>query len=295
MDLSTHTSSTEEALRFGSDAHLVGVLSKPINLTPETPCIILISAGLIHKAGPHRLHTLASRALVAQGYPVFRFDLNGVGDSRRSQSESDVNERSLLDVIAAMDRLSEYGIQRFVLGGLCSGAEDSFQTAHRDERVDGVFLLDPHGYKTKGYHYRNFFFKVRRKIKWWLWGDEFNRDKSNRQSEELDELVAFRKTLPCEDNLAMLKALIERQVKVHYIYTGGVVGYFNYKQQFYHMFPGLESSPYVQVSYFPELDHTAIVEKDRNKLIHLFKTWLTENFRQASSPDTQHPIKSIEK
>ncbi|MDA9003957.1 hypothetical protein N9J26_00540 [bacterium] len=281
MDSNTQ-SSTEEAVRFGVDAHLVGILSKPAVLDSDKPCMILISAGLIHKTGPHRMHTLISRALVTQGFAVFRFDLNGVGDSRRSLSEFDVNERSLSDIVSAMDFLAEQGIKTFILGGLCSGAEDSFQAAYRDSRVVGVFLLDPHGYKTWGYHYRDFWFKVRRKIKWWLWGDAFNKDQSTRQSEALDELVAFRETLPREGNLSILNNLVQRKVRVHYIYTGGVVGYFNYQQQFYRMFPKLEPSQYIQVSYYPELDHTAIIEKDRNKLIDLLKEWLAEHFSTNS-------------
>jgi pimeloyl-ACP methyl ester carboxylesterase len=46
-----------------------------------------------------------------------------------------------------MDRLQEtYGLESFVLVGLCSGAVTSFQTALRDERVTGAILLNPQGF-----------------------------------------------------------------------------------------------------------------------------------------------------
>jgi len=268
----------EEAIRFGKDTHLVGVLSRPNHINTNRPAILLISAGLIHKAGPHRMHTLLAHQLVSVGYCVLRFDLNGIGDSRRSHAECGVNERSVLDIVSAMDFLERYNITGFVLGGLCSGAEDAFQTAHRDNRVKGIFMIDPHGYKTTGYYWRNFLFRVKRKTKWMIFSDIFNKEKSSRQSQELDELIAFRDYYPRHQVVEMLNTMLTRGLCVQYIYTGGVVNYFNYKRQFFDMFPELKSTQHVQVDYFPELDHTAIVEKDRNKIMGSIKHWVIANF-----------------
>ncbi|MDZ7781364.1 MAG: hypothetical protein U5R14_15735 [Gemmatimonadota bacterium] len=55
----------------------------------------------------------------------------------------------------AMDYLGGVkDIDRFILGGLCSGADGAFWTALEDHRTVGVWQIDPFTYHTPGYYLR---------------------------------------------------------------------------------------------------------------------------------------------
>src|SRR5690606_5770247 len=72
----------ERALRFGDGERLGGVLALPDEtLAADAPCIILLTAGLLHRPGPYRAYVDLARRLADAGYPVLRFDLSGIGES----------------------------------------------------------------------------------------------------------------------------------------------------------------------------------------------------------------------
>src|SRR5690606_5668052 len=113
------------------------------------------NAGLVHRMGPYRLHVQMARRLAAQGYVVLRFDQSGLGDSTLSPRVSDNRKRD--ELAAALDLVArETGVARFVLGGLCSGADDAFNLAPLERRVVGLMLLDGVGYPTRGHQIRHY-------------------------------------------------------------------------------------------------------------------------------------------
>src|SRR5690606_37848418 len=95
------------------------------------------------------------RKLAPAGFLTLRFDVSGVGDSQPRPdclAEADV---PLTDIREAMDFLqSRYGIEEFILLGLCSGAYQAHESAVRDPRVVGTVQLDGYGYRTAGYYVR---------------------------------------------------------------------------------------------------------------------------------------------
>jgi pimeloyl-ACP methyl ester carboxylesterase len=143
----------ETALLFGADKSLVGVISDPPTATGavaassagnDAPALVLLNAGLLHRVGPNRLYVKLARRLAAAGFVVARFDLSGVGDSAAAGERSDFGERAVAETRACMDLLaSSRGVQRFVVGGLCSGADNALLVAGQDERVAGLALLEP--------------------------------------------------------------------------------------------------------------------------------------------------------
>jgi pimeloyl-ACP methyl ester carboxylesterase len=143
----------ETALLFGADKSLVGVISDPPAVTgvavaagapTNAPALVLLNAGLLHRVGPNRLYVKLARRLAAAGFVVARFDLSGVGDSAAAGERSDFGERAVAETRACMDLLaSSRGVQRFVVGGLCSGADNALLVAGQDERVAGLALLEP--------------------------------------------------------------------------------------------------------------------------------------------------------
>jgi pimeloyl-ACP methyl ester carboxylesterase len=124
---------------------LVGVLAE----APEAhgpnglPAAILLNAGMLHRVGPNRLHVKAARRLARDGFTTLRFDFSGIGDSPARESDLPLERRRVDEVGEAMDFLSSSGkAERFVLLGICSGADAAFDTACRDDRVVGAVLIN---------------------------------------------------------------------------------------------------------------------------------------------------------
>jgi alpha-beta hydrolase superfamily lysophospholipase len=138
---------TERPVRFGPERKLFGILTPAAAPSPDRPPIVLLPAGAVNRTGPHRLYVTMARRWAALGFDVLRIDLSGIGDSPADpgERESLVYPRSgLPDIAAALDFLGhETGASRFLLVGLCSGADLAYQAARRDERLAGVVMMNP--------------------------------------------------------------------------------------------------------------------------------------------------------
>ena len=136
---------TEKVVVFGQPATLIGILTLPGDRHGKTalPAVIVLNAGILHRVGPNRIHVKLARRLAARGYPVLRFDFSGIGDSAaRTDSLSPVS-RAFGETREAMDAVrSRVAIDRFILFGICSGADIAFYTAARDERIAGAFMVN---------------------------------------------------------------------------------------------------------------------------------------------------------
>lgn len=131
---------TEEAIIFGGERSLVGVLTLPEG-TPRMG-IVFPNAGLIHHVGPGRLFVELARVLAAEGIASLRFDLSGIGDSPRRQDPRSVFELSIDETRAAVDRLRAAGVSRVGIFGLCSGAYAARHVAATTD-VDAIWLVNP--------------------------------------------------------------------------------------------------------------------------------------------------------
>lgn len=131
----------EQAMVFAcGDDNLVGILA-----TPETPRrrgVIVIVGGPQYRAGSHRQFTLLARRLAGAGYPTFRFDYRGMGDSTGTPRDFDSID---VDIRAAIRtfRESAPGVEEIVLWALCDGAAATMMFAERDEGVAGMVILNP--------------------------------------------------------------------------------------------------------------------------------------------------------
>ena len=91
---------------------------------------------------------LLARALAAAGFPAFRFDYRGMGDS---VGETRTFEHIRTDIFAAMDAFqTESGIARVVLWGLCDGASAAWMDGADDSRVAGIVALNPWARSPQG-------------------------------------------------------------------------------------------------------------------------------------------------
>jgi dienelactone hydrolase len=134
----------EEPHRIGG--RLFAVLHRPAARRPELPAIVLLNAGCVPRFGAHRQYLPLARRWVALGFPVLRLDLSGIGDSPAATGAPEnitYPPSAAADVATALTWMTaETGADRFVLAGLCSGADIAFAGAG-DPRVDGIVMMNP--------------------------------------------------------------------------------------------------------------------------------------------------------
>ena len=138
----------ESALLFGPEDNLVGVVT-PAAGAQSPVGVLILTAGVVHRIGPHRTSVKLARHLAQLGYTCLRFDASGVGDSRVPSDATSFRAQGVRDTRAAMDWLErERGIRAFALFGICSGAVTAYGTALEDDRVVGAFMVDGYIYPT---------------------------------------------------------------------------------------------------------------------------------------------------
>lgn len=129
---------------------LYAIVSQPLDEPVADGTIIMFNAGAIRRIGPNRIWTEAARRWAAAGIPVIRVDIEGIGDAGGEGGKYADGDEAFYtpDLVeqarGALELAEEMGLpDRFVLGGLCSGAYWSFEIAVSDPRVSGVMMLNP--------------------------------------------------------------------------------------------------------------------------------------------------------
>lgn len=104
--------------------------------------VIVVAGGPQFRSGAHRQFVALARRLSAEGYPVMRFDLRGMGDSSGQYLGY---QHSRADLRAAVDQLlaAEPHLKEVVLFGECESASGILFYAYQDGRVAGVVLVNP--------------------------------------------------------------------------------------------------------------------------------------------------------
>lgn len=132
------------------EGRLFGVLAEPARSADPGLCVVLLNAGAIRHVGPNRMWVEAARRWCAgHELPVLRIDLEGIGDSdgdgERFRDMAELYAPALVtQVRRTLDSLQADGIgDRFLMGGLCSGACWSFLAALEDDRVHAAMMLNP--------------------------------------------------------------------------------------------------------------------------------------------------------
>ncbi|XZE54118.1 lipase [Planctomycetaceae bacterium SH139] len=300
---------------FGTYENLVGVYTPAEVTTVNDIGVIMLTPGMLHHVGPFGLHVELARGLAAQRIPSLRFCLSGIGESLAVGAAGESTQRAVDEVRQAMDFLqSTYGLRRFILFGLCSGADDSVNVALADERVIGTVLLDGCGYRTVGFYFRKYGTQLPRKIarRALRWGSRM-RGWSSRvfwqaSASHEDDFAAAptSSTLPAGDDVREfpnrrqaereLQQLVDRGVEMLFLYTGGVGQYFNHRQQFSAMFPKLKTHGKIEVHYFEQLDHVVRLAEDRRFVVNQLVHWISRTGdRFASQLETHLTLKSAGK
>ena len=121
-------------------ARMVGILSLPA--APGPRGVLIVTGGPQYRVGSHRQFVLLAAALAAQGLPVLRFDVRGMGDSEGRPRDY---RAAGPDIAGALAQFFDAvpSLREVVLWGLCDGATAAACHAPRDARVKALVLLNP--------------------------------------------------------------------------------------------------------------------------------------------------------
>lgn len=276
----------DEVLRFGPEGQLVGVVSHPAGGRASALAVVILNAGVIHRVGPHRLHVILARRLAELGVPALRLDLGGIGDSIASTDATTFRESAVADTRVAMTGLADHiGARRFVIFGICAGADNALATALVDERVAGIVLVDPAVYANRRGQLRALRARIaargpaeglrlglrvaRREVqrRMVLLFRRPGEDEPPSQGREPPPRATFR---------AELAALAARGVRICAVYSGIHRERYNHEDQLFELFPELRGK--VDVEYFPDANHTFTELGQQAALLAAVTRWVKARF-----------------
>jgi dienelactone hydrolase len=288
---------------FGPGQALIGIetrfvepaaTAKGTEPGPRRPAVVLLNAGVVHRVGPHRLTVNLARRFARSGYVAFRFDLAGLGDSRARKGAT-FEAAVIEDIRSAMDHVQKAsGIDRFILGGLCSGADNSLRVAMVDKRVAGLALLDPYAYRTPGFYLRHYLARAVR-LRSWVGAArrgaaalvaaaraELARRRSSGRAGAGDEEEIqvprgpqySRYHPPRQIFAAQLRQLVDRGTAIYIAYSGSLDAVYNHASQFDQAFrPYGIGGTEVRCTFVPVANHTYTELGEQRRLGDALVDW----------------------
>jgi alpha/beta superfamily hydrolase len=280
---------------LGRQSSLVGILTEASQavLVEDAPVIVLLNAGIVHRVGPNRMYVLLARALAATGYTSLRFDHSGIGDSPNRVDALAPLESAMLDIREAVDWLASYKhARRFVVLGLCSGADHSLLYASSDRRVVGVALLDPSIPRTTRFHVNEFRRKCSSLVK------KSPTEALDTVGQLLKRILLRQNNIEADETEPISPPVADRQlrteleiqyrqcvlscVKILAILTGGSPRKHNYREQLTDSLPSIAFGDQLTLGYVPQSDHSFTSQSSLEVLNQCVLRWLqTTSFANA--------------
>lgn len=224
----------EQTLIFGPESHLVGTVTLPTARMAghANTMALLTNAGVIPRIGPHRLNVLLARHLAELGIATMRFDMSGLGESRRSGSRRSTGEQFVADTRSAMDvAQARFGAERFFMVGFCSGGDVANLVAQEDERLRAIVLWDSYVYPTRKAKLIGLMHRLKQNSFGTLVRKGLRRaarlarppDKGSETAPAaLAPTIFGRSQMPPRDDFGRgIRGLVDRGVEVFFLYSGG--------------------------------------------------------------------------
>jgi pimeloyl-ACP methyl ester carboxylesterase len=273
----------EQAVLLGPRQSLLAIVTRPAAVAPasDEPAIVILNTGIVHRVGHNRMYVTLARELARHGRTVVRFDFSGIGDSEAREDGVPPLQACLEEIGLVLGWLeATHRMSRFILVGLCSGADHAVLYAQTDPRVTGLVLMDPTIPPTPRYYYHYVMQRLRRPQSWFsvLVGRS-----------GLLRLIAShirsggRARAPQPPTLQGLqfspllrqcyKRNAERGIKVLAILTS-VSARHSYGQQMRDAFPEAAATGGFRLEFFPESDHVFSADRDRTRLYGAITDWL---------------------
>jgi hypothetical protein len=281
----------ERVVTFGPGGGLVGVLTEPRRLRPNSAAVVMSNVGLNHRVGPYRIWVELSRRLAGHGIASFRFDVSGLGDSApRTDPLNDI-ERSVLDLEDALAWLAENVLPRFILVSLCSGTDNAHRVAVRDARVSGAVSLDGYSYMTPRALVHKHVGRWVAPKHWRRWlrrrfPSLFGLERDRRAVGAVDEIYTreYPSRLQFERDIARI---VDRGARLLFVFSGETS--YLYRGQFWDWLERKDWGGGVAVEYYPKADHTFMFQAEREAMLSRVTEWIQHAIAAASARAEANP------
>lgn len=279
----------EQIFTYGEHQHGIGVISEPEDTT-NSPVVVLLNAGLSHRAEPYRLNVLLGRQLATLGYIALRVDLSGKGDSPARETMSNRESVALDWSFIKKSLVKLYGPRPLLIFGLCSGADNGIKLCAQDSSIKGLILLDPVSRQDTGFARRDFLRKIANANKWLnIHKIVSRRLKQNTSGENslLGSPMDLRDEPNDDDMDKCFEGLVEKNGRVLAVFTSQTLYHYNKCGQFASAMgvDGLE--PIIEEVFWPNAKHIYPIEVHRNRLIETVSDWAS---RQLAHFQTLKPV-----
>jgi hypothetical protein len=300
----------EEIVNFGKGGAMCGIFTPaPQKVSNNSLCIIFLNAGLIHKIGPNRIYKRLSENYAKNGFPSFRLDFAGLGDSGSSNDGISNGYEQINELKIAMNWLRENkGIDRFLLSGICSGAKIAWDESLEDPRVIGLCLIDgvyadeqvlkavggKANQRLRIRYYKKNLFNQERWLKLLSGKSKFLSFKNIAYAGKLIILTAKKKikalsrkntrkvgnstVISWENTLLPWKTLFERGVKIQMIFCEGGIAVDIYNLTLATHLIDYQKRRALQTIVVNDVDHTFTPIWSQNHLSNLTTSWLKSAF-----------------
>jgi len=280
----------ERSLLLGAENHLIATLTPAEAKAPGAPPIVavLTNSGVIPRSGPHRMNVHLARRFAAMGIPSIRFDMSGLGDSRRASGTLPVVEQWVADTRSVMDTAqAQFGCDRFFMVGFCSGAEVAHLVALEDPRMRGIVLWDLYAYPTWQSTLRTVLYKLRRAgpvgALRKLLARVMPALRSLSQAAEVkDRAAEVSQVPPPEEFGRRIQRLVDDGVALHFAYCGGEPEWFNHAGQFRGMFGRFGFIDKVSFTYLDKSDHLITRREAQQSFTAMVVDWLKQRVLPAA-------------
>ena len=265
----------ENAIRIGRPTPLTTIVTEPKSFEKNKPAVLILNSGVMHHIGTCRVSVKIARLLAESGFLAARFDFSGIGDSETRRGTQSFQESSVVEIKEVMDYLQrKKGINKFIVYGLCSGADASYEIALRDERIIGMAQIDSYCYRNWKWYLMHFGPRI---LDLGVWVRLLKRMTDNTAKtdsfsvasvdEEFVEMPSYIRVFPPREEIAKgLNSLAQKNVHMYNIFTGGALEVYNHQSQYEDGFSDVDFKELLTVDYYCDLEHI-ITDPNYQKLI----------------------------